>query len=61
MSIAIARTIADIAQVGLVRFKRDLQNVGLTETQIHEIMPDYVPKSKTPPDKKPGGDKPPAA
>ncbi|MFZ5786179.1 MAG: hypothetical protein ACOY3Y_07025 [Acidobacteriota bacterium] len=31
---------ARAAAVGLARFKRDLKNMGLTETQIHEIIPD---------------------
>jgi hypothetical protein len=43
-----AKTIADAAYRAAVRtgharlrgFKRDLQNLGLTETQIHEVIPD---------------------
>lgn len=34
------RTLADAAQVSLVRFKRDLLNLGMTEAQVHEIIPD---------------------
>jgi hypothetical protein len=30
------RTLADTLQVGLVRFKRDLKNLGMTEAQVHE-------------------------
>ncbi|APR77464.1 Hypothetical protein A7982_02811 [Minicystis rosea] len=56
-STGIARTIADLTQVALVRFKRDLQNLGLTEAQIHEIIPDYEPKPKAPPEKKPADGK----
>lgn len=43
-----ARAVADLAQVSLVRLKRDLKNAGLTEAQIHEIIPDYVPKARAP-------------
>jgi hypothetical protein len=50
------RTLADALQVGLVRFKRDLKNLGMTEAQVHEIIPD-VPasgrSSDTPPAPKP--------
>jgi hypothetical protein len=45
----IARGVADLAQVALARFKRDLNNAGLTETQIHDIIPSYEPKPQTPP------------
>jgi hypothetical protein len=34
------RTLADTAQVGMSRLKRDLKNLGMTEAQIHEIIPD---------------------
>ncbi len=34
------RTLADALQVALIRFKRDLKNVGMTEAQVHEIIPD---------------------
>jgi hypothetical protein len=50
------RTLADGVQVGLVRLKRDLKNLGMTEAQVHEIIPD-VPasgrSSDTPPAPKP--------
>ncbi|APR86603.1 Hypothetical protein A7982_11952 [Minicystis rosea] len=46
VSTGVARGVADIAQVALVRLKRDFQNIGLTEAQIHEIIPDYEPKPK---------------
>lgn len=42
----VGRAIADVAQVCLTRFKRDLKNLGLTEVQIHEVIPGYVPKSR---------------
>jgi len=34
------RTLADTAQLALTRFKRDLKNLGMTEAQVHEIIPD---------------------
>jgi hypothetical protein len=34
------RTLANAAQVALVRLKRDFKNIGMTEAQIHEIIPD---------------------
>jgi hypothetical protein len=34
------RTMADALQVGLSRLKRDYKNLGMTEVQIHEIIPD---------------------
>jgi hypothetical protein len=34
------RTLADALQIGLVRFKRDLKNTGMTEAQVHEVIPD---------------------
>jgi hypothetical protein len=37
------RTLADPLQVALVRLKRDLKNQGMTEAQIHEIIPDVPP------------------
>lgn len=40
------RAVADLVQVSLVRLKRDLKNAGLTEAQIHEIIPDYVAKPR---------------
>lgn len=37
------RALADALQVALTRFKRDLKNGGMTEAQIHEIIPDVAP------------------
>lgn len=37
------RTLADTLQMALVRFKRDLKNLGMTEAQAHEIIPDVSP------------------
>ena len=34
------RTLANTAQVALTRLKRDFKNIGMTEAQIHEIIPD---------------------
>jgi hypothetical protein len=34
------RTLAKTAQVGLTRLKREFKNLGLTESQIHEVIPD---------------------
>ena len=34
------RTLAETGQVNLVRLKRDFKNLGMTEAQIHEIIPD---------------------
>ena len=34
------RTLAETGQVNLVRLKRDFKNIGMTEAQIHEIIPD---------------------
>jgi hypothetical protein len=34
------RMLADSAQLGLTRLKRDLKNLGMTEAQVHEIIPD---------------------
>lgn len=34
------RAVADSLQIALTRFKRDLKNEGMTEAQIHEIIPD---------------------
>jgi hypothetical protein len=42
---SLQRTLANHAQVALSRFKRDLKNLGMTETQIHEIIPDR-PRAK---------------
>ena len=42
----IARATANLAQVALTRTKRDLMNAGLTEAQIHAIIPDYQPKPR---------------
>lgn len=41
------RSLADAVQVALVRFKRDLMNLGMTEAQAHEIIPDS-PRSSGP-------------
>ena len=38
------RTLAFAAQVALTRLKRDFKNAGMTEAQVHEIIPD-VPTS----------------
>lgn len=44
------RTLANAAQVELTRLKRDLKNAGLTEAQVHEIIPDTPAASNpTPP------------
>ncbi len=34
------RAFADSIQIGLTRLKRDLKNNGMTEAQVHEIIPD---------------------
>lgn len=39
------RTLANAAQVALVRLKRDFKNIGMTEAQIHEIIPDSPARS----------------
>jgi hypothetical protein len=39
------RTLADALQVSLVRYKRDLKNLGMTEAQVHEIIPDVPPST----------------
>jgi len=39
------RTLADALQVALVRFKRDLKSQGMTEAQVHEIIPDVPPRT----------------
>jgi hypothetical protein len=39
---------ADAVQLGLTRFKRDLKNIGMTEAQIHEIIPDSPTASNGP-------------
>ncbi|MFT3772880.1 MAG: hypothetical protein QM820_46435 [Minicystis sp.] len=46
VSTGIARGVADLVQVALARFKRDLQNLGMTEAQIHDVIPDYEPKAR---------------
>jgi hypothetical protein len=38
------RTLAFASQVALTRLKRDFKNAGMTEAQVHEIIPD-VPTS----------------
>jgi hypothetical protein len=43
------RTLADALQVGLVRLKRDLKNTGMTEAQVHEIIPNVPKEGRTPP------------
>ena len=48
VSAGIARGVADLAQVALARLKRDLQNIGQTEAQIHEIIPSYQPTPRAP-------------
>lgn len=40
------RTLADALQIGLVRFKRDLKNMGMTEAQVHEVIPDVPPPGR---------------
>lgn len=50
-----ARAVADLLQVALVRLKRDLTNLGLTETQIHKIIPAYEAKSVEEGPSGPGG------
>jgi hypothetical protein len=48
------RTLADATQVGLTRLKRDLKNLGMTEAQVHEIIPEAPTGSgSTPPPPKP--------
>jgi hypothetical protein len=34
------RALADSLQIGLARLKRDLKNNGMTEAQVHQIIPD---------------------
>ena len=59
VSTGIARGVADLAQVALARLKRDLQNIGQTEAQIHEIIPNYQPTPRAPAKGgKPDGKKP---
>jgi len=45
------RTLANTAQVELVRLKRDFKNIGMTEAQIHEIIPDSPAGSSAAPTK----------
>jgi hypothetical protein len=53
------RTLADATQVGLTRLKRDLKNLGMTEAQVHEIIPEAPTGSgSTPPPPKPKGSAP---
>ena len=42
------RSVADLAQLALTRFKRDLKNLGMSEAQIHEIIPDAPAGNGTP-------------
>jgi hypothetical protein len=46
VSKGIARGVADLAQVGLARLERDLTNLGLSDAQIHRIIPAYVAKPR---------------
>ncbi len=46
---------ARVTDFGLVMFKRDLLNLGMTEAQAHEIIPDAETR---PEKKKPGDDEP---
>jgi hypothetical protein len=48
------RALANAAQVGLMRLKRDYKNAGMTEAQIHEIIPDTPRARKTAPGEPPG-------
>lgn len=34
------RALANSVQIALTRLKRDLKNIGMTEAQVHEIIPD---------------------
>ena len=43
--VAQQRSLANIAQVALTRLKRDYKSSGMTEVQIHELIPDYTPRS----------------
>jgi hypothetical protein len=49
------KSLAKLAQLLLTRLKRDYKNAGMTEHQIHEIIPDYVPRPRA----KPAGPQPP--
>ncbi len=42
------RSLADNAQLELTRFKRDLKDLGMSETQAHEIIPDTPPGKAAP-------------
>lgn len=55
VSKGIARGVADLAQVGLARLKRDLTNLGLSDAQIHRIIPAYVAKPREEEPKGTGG------
>ena len=41
------RTLAFAAQVALIRLKRDFKNAGMTEAQVHEIIPDVPTNVRT--------------
>jgi len=43
------RTLCNHAQAALTRLKRDLKNAGLTEVQIHEIIPSHTRVKKPAP------------
>lgn len=47
------RTLAETGQVSLVRLKRDFKNIGMTEAQIHEIIPDNSTVSSAAPNPEP--------
>jgi hypothetical protein len=55
VSKGIARGVADLAQVALARLKRDLTNLGLSDAQIHRIIPAYVAKPRAEEPKGGGG------
>jgi hypothetical protein len=42
------RMLADTAQLGLTRLKRDLKNMGMTEAQVHEIIPEVTAGNGSP-------------
>ncbi len=43
--VAQQRSLANLAHVALTRLKRDYKSEGMTEAQIHEIIPDYTPRT----------------
>jgi hypothetical protein len=43
------RTLANSIQIALTRLKRDLKNIGMTEAQVHEIIPDVPVGGSAPP------------